>query len=149
MIRLELQLPAGADHPLARLRARLPRRLRACLAAALEHGLARARERLSPGGGGPTSHSGRLAASLTSRLAGRGLELQGTLAARAPYAAAQEYGAVIQARRAAYLKFQVQGRWVQVKRVTLPARPFLGPSADDAAGELERLIIQALLEESP
>lgn len=147
MIRIEAQWPDQRGNPFSRLRAHMPEHLRRSLDASLAHGLEAAKARLAPGGGGPTSRSGRLAASLFARLSGSGARLQGAIASDAPYAAAQEYGAVIQAKRAAYLKFQVQGRWVQVKQVTLPARPFLGPGTQEAADELERLIMQAMLED--
>lgn len=147
MIYAELTLPQPGQDCLSRLAARMPGLLRDSLEQALEHGLRAARARLAPGGGGPTSRSGYLAGSLSARVEGSGQDLLGLLAAGAPYAAAQEHGALIQARRAAYLKFQVQGRWVMVKQVLLPARPFLGPAAEQAADALLELLFKALEEE--
>ena len=146
MIRLTLEPPDPADNPLARLEARLPGILRQGLEQAARTGLAASRELLR-GGLGPQSRSGRLAGSLGYRLSGGGPSWQAELYSDAPYAAVQEFGARIQARRAQYLKFKVEGRWVQVKRVTIPARPFLRPGAEAAALALEQEITRALMEE--
>ncbi len=145
MIRVEL-IPPAAD-PLAALAARLPGALARALGRALDDGLAAARAALGPGGSGPRSKSGRLARSLYSRVYARGDELIGELGSSSFIAGVHEHGAVIQARRAKYLKFQVQGRWVAVRRVVIPARPFLRPGRDAALTALEKRIQQALSEE--
>jgi phage gpG-like protein len=147
VIRLELNVPALGDNPLARLQRRLPTALGQSLEQALEDGLETARQALgqrgTPGGGG------RLAASLAQRSSGWGLSLEGELYSDLPYAGVQEYGALIQAVRAKYLRFQVEGRWVQVRRVTVPARPFLAPGAEAAAQALEGYLTSALMEDTP
>ena len=147
MIRLRLQAPGPGGSPLAALERRLPSALRDSLEQALEDGLEAARQalgaRLQPGS------SGRLAASLAQRSSGWGLSLEGELCSDLPYAGVQEYGALIQAQRAKYLKFQVEGRWVQVRRVAVPARPFLAPGAEAVATALEGYLTRALLEETP
>ncbi len=146
MIRLELKPPNPAEDPLARLERRLPGVLRQALERALETGLAAARQRLQ-GGGGPRERSGRLLGSLSWEIGGSGNELTGQLHSDAPHAGVQEYGALIQARRAKYLKFRVEGRWVQVRRARVPARPFLRPGAEAAVAALEEEITRALMEE--
>jgi phage gpG-like protein len=78
---------------------------------------------------------------------GEGDGASGRLYSSAEYAAVQEYGATIQARRAKWLKFQVAGHWVQVQRVMIPARPFLGPGLEAAGAALENALSNALLEE--
>lgn len=147
MIHIEAEIPDVADTPVGRLVARLPEINRDAMQEALARGLDAARATMRPGGGGPRRRSGRLAASLSARLEQVGTEVRGVLGSDAPYAAAQEFGATIQAKNAAYLKFRVQGRWVAVKRVVLPARPFLGPGSQVAAEDLEQLITQAIVEE--
>jgi phage gpG-like protein len=102
---------------------------------------------MRPGGGGPRVRSGRLARSLGARVTRRGQTLIGELYASAPYAAAQEHGAVIQARRRRHLRFQVEGRWVMARRVEIPARPYLRPGRDAAAEALPRELAAALEEE--
>jgi phage gpG-like protein len=42
------------------------------------------------------------------------------------YGPVHQFGATIQAKHAAYLRFVVGGKWVSKKEVTIPARPFLG-----------------------
>jgi phage gpG-like protein len=138
-------IPAAGG--LADLRRRLPAILEKAMARALETGLEAARARMRPGGGGPRVRSGRLLRSLGSRVTRRGEAVVGELYAEAPYAAAQEHGAVIQARRRKHLRFMVEGRWVMARRVVLPARPFLRPGRDAAAQALEKELVRALEEE--
>jgi len=145
VIRLEISAPAPGDSPLANLARRLPPALRQSLEQSLEDGLEAARQAL--GQRGKAGGGGGLAASLSQRSRGEGLSLEGELVSDMPYAGVQEYGALIQAVRAKYLKFQVEGRWVQVKRVAVPARPFLGPGAEAAALALEEHLTRALMEE--
>lgn len=146
MIGLQARVEQG-DGPLERLQERLPTVLRQGLEAALRDGLAAARQAMAAG---LHERSGRLAASLDYRLdQASGWEAQGSLFSDAPYAAALENGAVIQAKQAKYLRFQVAGHWVRVKRVILPARPFLGPGQEAAAQALEERLSQALMEEMP
>lgn len=137
------------DDPLAHFLERLPQALRRALERSLEHALATARRRMEPGGGGPRIRSGRLARSLRARVHQRGDRLVGELSSDLPYAGVQEYGAVIQARKARYLKFRVQGRWVQARRVVIPARPYLRPALEEAQRVLEDYLFQALEEEMP
>jgi len=147
VIRVAIIPPGPGDDPIARLADRLPAILRASLEAALADGLAAARGRM--GNGGPAIRTGRLARSLGWRVSGGGGDaLEGELYAEAPYAGVQEEGAVILARRAKHLKFRVAGRWVQVRRVVIPARPFLRPGGEAAVAALERHLACALMEET-
>lgn len=145
MIRLRLEAPLPGDHALARLERRLPAALRRALQQALEEGLEAARQAL--GQRARPGASGRLAASLAGRLRGGGLCLEGELYSDLPYAGVQEYGGLIQAQRAKYLRFQVEGRWVLARRVLVPARPFLAPGAEAAASALEAHLTRALVED--
>ncbi|MEW5911488.1 MAG: hypothetical protein AB1814_02970 [Thermodesulfobacteriota bacterium] len=147
MISLSL-LPPEND-PLAALESRLPSVILDSLQEAMDEGLAAARRRMGPGGGGPQVRSGRLARSLGRRVYQQGEVFIGELYAEAPYAAAQEFGAVIQARKARYLKFRVQGRWVQKQRVELPARPYLRPGRNQAVEALRAALARNLMEAMP
>lgn len=147
MIRLRLSLPTPGDNALRRLERRLPAVLRDSLEQSLECSLEVARQtlgsRVRPGG------SGQLAASLSSRASGQGLSLEGELYSELSYAGIQEYGGLIQAQRANYLRFQVEGRWVLARRVLVPARPYLTPGAEAAAQALEGHLARALMEDLP
>lgn len=66
------------------------------------------------------------------------------------YAAIQEYGGEIRPRRAAFLRFQIDGEWVMARRVRIPAQPYIrptfeadGPEALREVGEAMRDIIRA------
>jgi len=82
-------------------------------------------------GGQTLSDTGRLRRSF-----GYGANPSGfSIGTNVRYAATHQYGATIAAKRAPYLKFRLaggsrkrksgRGRWVQVKSVTIPARPFI------------------------
>jgi phage virion morphogenesis protein len=47
------------------------------------------------------------------------------------YGAIHQMGGDISAKAAAYLHFRIGDRWAKKKRVTIPARPYLGLSAAD------------------
>jgi phage virion morphogenesis protein len=70
---------------------------------------------------------GGLFGSLTSQQDGDTLRI-GT---NKRYAAVHQFGAVIRPQTAPALVFPLGGRTVRAKRVTIPARPFLGISAAD------------------
>ena len=70
---------------------------------------------------------GGLFASLTSEQGGRTLRI-GT---NKLYAAVHQFGATIRPVRAPALVFRLGGRLVRAEKVEIPARPFLGISAED------------------
>ena len=133
------------DNPLARLMARLPAILRESMIKALEAGIRASRRRM--GSEGPKVRTGRLSRSLAARVTQRGNTIIGELFSSEPYALVQEHGAVIQAKKGKYLRFKVQGRWVQVKRVVIPARPYLRPGRDEALKQLEQFISEGIAKE--
>lgn len=55
------------------------------------------------------------------------------------YAAIHNYGGVIKPKEKKALKFQVNGRWVTKKLVTMPKREFIGISDDDKAEAMEMI----------
>ncbi len=59
------------------------------------------------------------------------------------YGAIHQFGGVIKPKRGKALAFRLGGRLVLAKKVTIPARPYLGISADDAA-EIEAIIARVL-----
>lgn len=50
-----------------------------------------------------------------------------------PYARIHQFGGVITPKNSRSLKFEVGGKTVHAKKVTIPARPYLGVSARNAA----------------
>lgn len=88
-------------------------------------------------GGKTLTKSGQLRDSRT-HVAGRDYVEVGT---NKIYAGVHQYGATIRAKAAPFLVFQLPGGLGlrKVKEVTIPARPFLGLSADDE----EELLAQA------
>lgn len=132
---------------LDQLNQRLAQIAEGALKRALEKGLAAARARMTAGGGGPRVRSGRLRDSLRAKVTREGNLLRGELSAGAPYAMVQEKGAVIQAKRAKYLRFKVQGRWVSKKQVTIPPRPYLRPGMESALEAFRQEFHEALAKE--
>jgi phage gpG-like protein len=47
------------------------------------------------------------------------------------YAAIHEYGGIIRAVNAKYLRFKIQERWYSKKQVRIPKRAYIKPSIDD------------------
>lgn len=60
------------------------------------------------------------------------------------YAAIQEFGGTIAAKNAPYLTFQINGRWVRVPSVEIPARPYMRPAFDEKKSEAVNEIAAAL-----
>lgn len=143
---IQLKYTPPAQDPWQRLKRVFPMVIRKSLEQALEVGLEASRRRMAPGGGGPRIRSGRLARSMGWRIYQNGDTFIGEIYADAPYAGVQEYGTQIQAAKADYLKFRVQGRWVQAKRVEIPARPYLRPGRDAAAKALKTILAKNLAE---
>lgn len=56
-----------------------------------------------------------------------------------------EYGGTISPKRAKFLQFKVGGSWKRVRRVTMPARPFLRPALLDNAERVVRRIGDVLM----
>lgn len=78
-------------------------------------------------------HTGFLAANWETKIdETRKGYAKGHTSPLAVYARIQELGGVIHATNAAALHFQTDdGQWHTVKAVTIPARPYLRPAADD------------------
>ncbi len=58
------------------------------------------------------------------------------------YARVHQFGAVIRAKAAAYLRFRIGDRWARKKQVTIPARPFMpteGLPEDWTAGAIRAI----------
>lgn len=61
------------------------------------------------------------------------------------YARIHEFGGVIKAKNAPYLKFQTaDGAWHSVKSVTMPPHPYLRPALDNNKGKVKLEIAAAL-----
>ena len=64
------------------------------------------------------------------------------------YARIHELGGVILPKKASALRFQVEpGRWVTVKKVIMPKRPYLRPGVKDSLGRIRTLIKRRLQEQ--
>lgn len=55
------------------------------------------------------------------------------------WAAVHQFGKVIKAKNAAWLRFKIGNRWARKRSVTIPARPFLGVSGEDRGAILRIL----------
>lgn len=89
------------------------------------------------------SRSGRLSSSVRWWHDGKLAVLVGT---GVKYAAIHEYGGTIRAKSKPYLWFKGSMGWARVKQVTIPKRPYLGPSVTALwqTGTAERLAERAL-----
>lgn len=87
-------------------------------------------------GGKTLSKIGRLKSSINPQASASQVEI-GT---NVKYAAVHQFGKTIKPKKAKALRFQVGGRWMSKKQVTIPARPFLGIN-DENVEEIEAEII--------
>ena len=78
-------------------------------------------------GGKTLVDTGRLRGSITHNATARMVEV-GT---NVIYAAIHQFGGDIVPKTAKALRFKVGGKWAMTKKVTIPARPFLGIDEDD------------------
>lgn len=83
-------------------------------------------------GSGILVESGRLIGSFTRKVDGREL-LVGT---NVLYAAIHQFGGVIRPKAGSRLRFRIGKRTVFARQVRIPARPFLGISAEDRSDML-------------
>lgn len=79
--------------------------------------------------------------SITKRFSYEGVEV-GT---NVKYARIHQKGGTIRAKKAKFLRFKVGSRWAMKKSVKIPARPFIGISADDKQ-EIMRLFRETISE---
>lgn len=94
-------------------------------------------------GGQTLTLSGLLRRSITNKSDDKTAEI-GT---NRIYAGIHQFGGVITAKKAKYLRFKINGREVFAKSVVIPARPFLGVSETDKEAvkdELNTLLTETL-----
>lgn len=90
--------------------------------------------------GKPNVVTGHLRRSIYSKVVDRGRTISGIIGSNLVYAAIQEEGGVIKAKRSPYLKFRINNRWVNVQQVTIPARPYIEPAIRSSLKEIGTLI---------
>lgn len=75
--------------------------------------------------------TGLLQSSITFAVDRAGLDF-GVIGSNLKYARIHQYGGIIRPKKAKALKFQLaDGTWAVVKKVVMPARPYIGVSASD------------------
>lgn len=79
--------------------------------------------------------------SVTKRFSREGVEVGTNI----KYARIHQKGGTIRAKKAEFLRFKVGSRWAMKKSVKIPARPFIGISADDKQ-EIMRLFRETISE---
>lgn len=85
-------------------------------------------------GGQTLRDTGLLQSSVTFQADRRGLDF-GVIGSNLKYARIHQYGGVIRPKKAKALTFALaDGTFVQVKKVVMPARPYIGISTEDEAG---------------
>lgn len=77
-----------------------------------------------------------------SRIVGNGAEAE--IGPHVIYGRIQELGGTIRPVHGQYLKFQIDGEWRQVKQVTIPARPYLRPAAEEHIDQISEVMREAI-----
>ena len=83
-----------------------------------------------------THHLQRSVKSKVNRL---GSIVSGRVGSPLVYAAIHEFGGIIRPKNAKYLVFQIEGKWIRTKKVTMPKREWLSKSLRDVKSQIERL----------
>ena len=65
--------------------------------------------------------------------------ISGRVGSPVVYAAIHEYGGIIKPKNAKYLVFQIDGKWIRTKKVTMPKREWLSKSLRDVQGQIENI----------
>jgi phage gpG-like protein len=68
-----------------------------------------------------------------------GKKVVGRVGSAVVYAAIHEFGGVIVPKNAKFLCFQIEGRWIRTKKVTMPAREWLLKSVTDVQDKIEEI----------
>ena len=68
-----------------------------------------------------------------------GTQVSGLVGSPVVYAAIHEFGGIIKPKNAKYLVFQINGKWIRTKKVTMPKREWLSKSLDDVRPQIERI----------
>lgn len=109
-----------------------------------------AKEWITPGKSGLNNRTGALRdsiklASFTQFAPGAGATAVITAGnGKVAYAAAHEYGVIIRPKSGQYLTFFVSGRWVRVRQVTIPARPYLYPAYEELTPKFNQYLQDAI-----
>lgn len=77
--------------------------------------------------------------SVKSIVRGIGNKVTGRVGSPVVYAAIHEYGGIIRPKNAKYLVFQIDGKWIRTKKVTMPKREWLSKSLSDVHSQIERV----------
>lgn len=86
--------------------------------------------------------TGRLRSSITVAVRSNivsGL-VEGVVGTNVKYAPIHEFGGVIVPRKAKYLAFKINGKYIRTKRVVIPARPFLRSALRDATPQIQQIL---------
>jgi phage gpG-like protein len=112
--------------------------------------VANAKEWITPGKSGLNNRTGALKASIKLASFTQFSPNSGATAVitagnqKVPYGAIHEYGGVIRPKAGQYLTFQVNGRWVRVRQVTIPARPYLKPAYEEVTPKFNEYLQDAI-----
>lgn len=80
--------------------------------------------------------TGTLFRSIHHEMTRAGIDSWGVVGTPIVYARIHEFGGTIVPKRAPYLRFKIGDQWFARKSVTMPARPYMGPSFDELHDEI-------------
>lgn len=90
------------------------------------------------------TRSNVLRSSINSKVQQYKNSVVGTVGTNVKYAAIHEYGGVINAKNAPYLKFKIGNKWISKKSITMPERSFLRSALKDMTPEIQEAIMTTL-----
>lgn len=145
MIEVDLKLSANSQ----RMLRRMPDLMVPALHKGMEEAmiLAEREAKLNLSGRILNRRTGRLRNSITHKVKIQGDKVVGTIGTNVVYGRIHELGGEIFPRKAKALKFNIPGvGWRTVKKVTMPARPYLRPALEDNMSEITRILSNRITE---
>lgn len=92
------------------------------------------------------ARTGNLRRSINTKVVDKGNQIVGTIGSAVIYAAIHELGGKILPKKGKYLKFAIDGHWISVKQVNIPARPYLAPSIESNINKIRDIIKNSVIQ---
>lgn len=89
--------------------------------------------------------TGRLASSMNSKVYKQGRGVVGIIGSNVKYARIHEFGGTIVPKNGPFLVFRIGDRVIKTKKVTIPARPYMGPTFRENKSRVKEIFKRSLI----
>ena len=126
-----LRVTVTQSWPLTGLDANLVRLSKTAFQAQMKEVLKSAKRHATSGRPGLIRRTGALERGIKLGPLELGGQMRQSLLTTVIYGRIHELGGTITAKKGPYMTFPINGRWVRVRSVTIPARPYLAPAMEE------------------